>query len=127
MIKLNSKEYTNSLISIGNILTSLGQITSLLLSKDGRLITGSSDGIIQIINITNYLIDISITASSIGGVYNLSQLDNGHIVAVNYDKSCLNFWSIAKDTYEFEFSISLENQNNIHKCLALSNNLGNQW
>lgn len=81
MIKLNSNEYTNSLISIGNILTSLGQITSLLLSKDGRLITGSSDGIIQIINITNYLIDISITASSIGGVYNLSQLDNGHILA----------------------------------------------
>ena len=59
--------------------------------NDKRIATSISDQTIRILDpVNDYKCDITIITSAIS----LSQLDNGHIVAVNYDKSCLNFWSI---------------------------------
>lgn len=92
----------------------------VMLLKDGRLASCSSDKTIKIFNLNNQQCDVTITGHSYS-ISSITQLSNGKLISASWDKS-IKIWTIFKTTYKLDYTIEQAHLNWIRKVISLSNN-----
>ena len=96
-------------------------VNSLLLLRDGRLVSCSSDNTIKIYDMNNnYHCDITIEGHK-DSLFYISQLDNNKLISCSTDKS-LKIWSINKYSFHCDYTIKDAHCDWINKIIPLSNN-----
>lgn len=96
-------------------------VNCLLILKDGRLASCSSDRTIKIFDITNdYHCDISIYAHNSIVSY-ISQLQNSKLVSCSYD-STIKIWNISKTECICEYTFQKAHNHWIYQVISLTKN-----
>ena len=95
-------------------------IHSMLILKDGRLISSSWDGTIKIYNKNNYYVDMTINAHK-GHINQIVSLEDGNFASCSEDKT-IKIWKIEDNKYT-EVQTILGHEDTIYNILQMSKEL----
>ena len=95
------------------------KVNCIIILKDGRLASGSSDQMIKVTNLSQFSVDLSITAHK-GPVNSLCQLPNGNLVSCSSDRT-IKTWKLSHLLIEAERTIA-EHKGEVIKVIQLSKN-----
>ena len=95
-------------------------IRALILLKDGRLASSSSDCTIKIYNKKTYECELTLTGHK-DSIWSICSLDNNRIVSSSSDKQ-IKIWKISDKTFSCEHTIKNAHDDEILSVIALSKN-----